>query len=295
MSVDRILDIETVEGEMSLIIDYEPGKTVAVNLLQGAMNLIESLDGLDRVLLSSVDTTLEPVSIINDVQKSSLKLLLARALKNIPDHELTDLQWKKWIGRLLVNGKYRILKKVEEGKADAPQIQKELANMSKEYADAPNGIIGYEVPSVSDVMDAVDKIEVARSTLSHERVIIQTELGDISLPETMQPETKVEDIETLTIKRNTGEEFFKIKQVDMLGSSQWTVLRNNRSVKVDMLHLSWLEKYHNREVDLKPGDSLLCKYEESVSYDQNQNEVDRKLAVIEVLDVVHPPEQKKLI
>ena len=98
--MDRELKTESVEGEIALIIDYVAGESLAVDVLQGAMQLIQSLDKLDRVLLSSVDTNLEPVSILNDVQHSSLKMMLARGLRRIPDDPVKSLDWKKWVGRL---------------------------------------------------------------------------------------------------------------------------------------------------------------------------------------------------
>lgn len=75
--MDRQLDQEPVEGEIGLVIDYTPGQSRALDVLSGAMALISSLDALDSALLSSISTELEPVSILNDVQHSSMKMLLA--------------------------------------------------------------------------------------------------------------------------------------------------------------------------------------------------------------------------
>lgn len=59
--MDRLLDAQLVEGEIGLVIDYVPGQSVAVDVLAAAMQMIESLDKLDAALLSSIDTSLEPV------------------------------------------------------------------------------------------------------------------------------------------------------------------------------------------------------------------------------------------
>jgi hypothetical protein len=90
-------------------------------------------------------------------------------------------------------------------------------------------------------------------------------------------------------------DLFKVKVPDYLGHSQWTVLRNGRQVRIDMLHQRWLDDYHARKVALLPGDSLECKYEETVKYDGNHNEVERRLAVVEVLRVISPPVQRPLL
>jgi len=94
--------------------------------------------------------------------------------------------------------------------------------------------------------------------------------------------------------RNTGTEYFKIKSPDMLGSAQWTIQRNKRSVKVSVLHQDWLDAYQQRKFALLPGDSLKCRFEERVLYDQNGTEIERRLAIIEVLAVISPPTQQPL-
>lgn len=289
--MERLLEEQIVEGEIGLVIDYTPGKTLAVQVLQAAMGMIQALDRLDAALLSSVDTSLEPVSVLNDIQHSSLKMLLRRALRNTPDELLGNLDWKKWVGGLLVKGKYKLLQKLD---ADAPDVQKTLVQLEEDYKSAPPGLFGYKMPIVSDVMDALDNVARARAALPGQLVQIQTELGDIYIPET---ELRPGDLEVLPADQhvtNSGIEFFKVKYPDMLGSAQWTVLRNNRSIRIDMLHAGWLDAYHRREHQIQPGDSLKCKFQEVIGYDKNGNEVERKLAIIEVLAVISPPVQQPL-
>lgn len=290
--MERTLESQIVEGEVALIIDYLPGKSVAVDVLQGAMRLIEAIDRLDGVLLSSVDTSLEPVSILNDVQHSSLKMMLARALRGVPDEHLGCLEWKKWAGNLLVKGKYKLLQHLD---ADAPEVRRMLIDLEPEYSNIPQGLIGYTPPAVADVQAALEGVSKARASLPGQTVTIQTELGDIDLPDVAGTEETIEQVEAQTSVTNSGVEFFKIKSVDMLGKSQWTVLRNQRLVKVDMLHQGWLDAYQQRKFALLPGDSLECRFEETISYDVNHNEVERNLAIIEVIRVVPPPTQHNLI
>lgn len=290
--MERILESQTVEGEIGLVIDYVPGKSLAVDVLQAAMGMIHALDKLDSALLSSVDTALEPVSVLNDVQHSSLKMLLTRALRNTPDELLGNLDWKKWVGGLLVKGKYKLLQKLD---ADAPEIQQTLLELEADYKAAPTNLIGYRPPTVSDVRDALDGVSKARAALPGQKVTVQTEMGDILIPEVIEALPMFQPIEVAETMTNRGIEFFKIKSPDMLGTAQWVVLRNNRSTRVDMLHQGWLDAYHRREHNLQPGDSLKCSFEEHVSYDHSGNELERKLSIIEVLDVISPPVQNSLL
>ncbi len=124
------LIIDTIEGEVGLVIDYEPGKSEALTVLQSAMRLIQGLDALDHALLSSINTSLEPVSILNDVQHSSLKMLLKRVLKAVPDDALGSLEWRAWVGGILVKGKHKLLAKL-----DSPneEIQSTLNELKQDY------------------------------------------------------------------------------------------------------------------------------------------------------------------
>lgn len=291
-SMDRQLDSESVEGEIALVISYQPGKSEALGVLAGAMRLIESLDKLDRCLLSSVDSNLEPVSILNDVQHSSLKVLLARALRKLPDEHIATLDWKKWLGALLVKGKHKLLQKID---ADAPEVRRVLSELEEDYKAAPGGLIGYTPPTVADVQDALDEVSKARASLPGQRVTVQTEFGDIELAEVFSLETTPPQDGPQQTLTNQGIEFFKVKAPDMLGAAQWQVLRNGRNMRVDMLHQQWVDAYHSRKFSILPGDSLKCRFEESVTYDASGNELARTLAVIEVLEIISPPVQQKLI
>ena len=288
--MDRTLAQDAVEGEIALVIEYLPGQSRALDVLGGAMALISSLDALDAVLLSSISTELEPVSILNDVQHSSLKILLARVLKALPDDHLGSLEWKKWIGGLLVKGKHALLQKLD---ADAPVIEAELRKLESDYRAAPS-LIGYDVPKVKSIQVALRGVSRARASLGTQQVIVQTELGDIILGGEPGDEPDIASGEVVTVLTNRGREFLKVRYPDMLGHAQWTVMRNGRMTRVELLHKGWLDLYHGRAFTILPGDSLDCSFEESIGYDVQQNEVERKLTITEVHGVVSPPTQARL-
>jgi hypothetical protein len=289
---DKIfLPSEIVEGEIGLKIDYTPGQTPAVELLSGAMRLVEALDRLDRALLSSVDTSLEPVSVLNDVQRSSLKLLLARALRSVPDDALRNMEWKKWIGDLLIKGKYRLLGSLD---ADTPTIAQELQALSADYENAPGVLVPYRAPKLQDVIEALDRVQDVCAVISCP-VTVQTELGDVELKAFSIPMQQPGSGVIESSITNQGEEIFKVKSPDMLGEAQWTVLRNNRNTRVNMLHRGFVEKYHRREFAILPGDALRCRFEETVNYDAAGQEISRDISIVEVKSIITPPVQGNLV
>lgn len=140
---ERWLQTEVIDGEVGIVIDYEPGSTGAIELLPGAAAMVDALNRLDRVLLSSIDSALEPVSVVNDNQHSSLRLVLARVLKQVPDESIRTLEWREWIGSLLVAGKHSLLGKLE---ADTPEIERAIADLAPQYEKAPSQLAGYRPP-----------------------------------------------------------------------------------------------------------------------------------------------------
>jgi len=288
--MDTLLDLHIVEGEIALTVDYAAGKASAIAVLSGATQMIAALDALDRALLSSVDTELEPVSILNDVQHSSLKILLARALRRVPDESLASGDWKKWAGSLLVKGKHLLLSRLD---ADAAAIAGAVDAMKDDYAKAP-GLVGYHPPTVAQASAALDGVRAARQQLAGSTVTVQSDLGAIVLPE-VQVQAPPEPAPVEERVTNRGREWLKVRYPDMLGTAQWTVQRAGRSTRVTILHNEWLAAYHRREVQLLPGDALDCDYEESIDYDAEQNELSRTLAIIQVHGIKSPPRQHRLI
>lgn len=285
---ERWLAPETIEGEIAIVVDYQPGATPAIELLQGTASLVEALDRLDRVLLSSVDSSLEPVSVVNDIQHSSLKLLLARVLRSVPDESIRSLEWKEWIGSLLVHGKYRLLKSID---ADGPALADALEELAPHFAAIPDQLAGYRPPTVPAVRAALDGVIAARRTLGANGVVVQTELGDVDLPVPVLDEV-VEALPAVETLRNSGVELFKLKQPDYLGDAQWSVIRGGRVVRARIAHREWMQQWRRREFELGPGDSLRARFEESVSYDAQGNEVNRELTLVEVLGVEYAPRQR---
>lgn len=288
MAAERWLDSEIVEGEIALVIEYQPGATGAIELLQGTAAVVDSLDRLDRVLLSSVDTALEPVSVVNDIRHGSLKLLLARVLRGVPDESIRTLEWREWIGTLLVQAKHRLLQRLD---ADGPELSRSLSELERYYSKAPRQLAGYRPPTVAATRAALDGVIQARRSLGSHSVVVQTELGDVPLlaPPLAEPAAVGEAAESIT---NSGTELFKVKQPDYLGDAQWSLLRGGRVVRARIAHQQWVERWRAREFELGPGDSLRARFEERIDYDGAGNEIDRQLTLIEVLAVEYAPRQQ---
>ncbi len=253
------------------------------------MQIIESLDALDNLFLSKINTNLEPVSILNDIQHSSLKILLARALKNIPDDSVKNLEWKKWVGNLLVKGKHKLLTYLN---AEDEEIEKQLKSLSQDYANAPNSIVGYNPPTLEQTKPILNNIKIARATLPYSSVSIETENGIINIPFV---DVKIEAPELQqNIFISSGMALFKLKIIDALGDSKWKVIFNDKIEPIKIIDEQWLNEYRNRLINILPQDSLDAEYTQIITYNEKQEILEKTITITKIHKVVMPPKNINL-
>jgi len=71
--------------------------------------LLEAFHQLDVALVKSVDSKIEPMVLLEDIETGSLKAWLSYVLKAVDDQALKELDWKPLIGQYLVKAKYVVV------------------------------------------------------------------------------------------------------------------------------------------------------------------------------------------
>jgi hypothetical protein len=97
----------------------------------------------------------------------------------------------------------------------------------------------------------------------------------------------IEDLLTTRTERNRTTLTLLIKKPDLLGASMWEVLRHGdkaRPAKIE--DERWLERFRNREIDLRPGDAILAKVEVVTRFGENDAILDVKYNVFHVEAVI---------
>ncbi len=272
----RELPIEEVEGEIAIIIDYKVGESEAISVLNGAMSIIEALDEIDKSLLSSVNTSLNPVSILNDIQHSSLKILLKRALKNIPDEEIENLEYRKWIGRLLVRGKHKLLQIIEY---EDDEIENALKSLAPEYDRQPNQTTGYDLPDSKVVKRSLNKMRKACASLNDCEVTIQSEDGDIKIPKI---DYKEEFDSDMIINQSKQENFLLvIETIAFEKTAGWRFSDGDSSFNASLEDEAFLTRIEQGE-PFKRGDRL--KVNMIVEQTQKEKNIITKRKIVKVLE-----------
>ncbi len=238
----RELPVESVEGEISLTIHYTSGESEALSILSNTMKLIASLDGLDHCLLTGVASGLEPVSILNDIQHSSLKIMLARAIKKVPDNAINNLDWKVAVGNLLVKGKHLLLQKLNSSDTE---LQETIITLEQDYKKIPQADLHeYPRPTVEDIRNKLNKVKTTRANFGNSKVSIQTELGDFDLPYLLDSNA----IEETVISENTLKDVsLFIESPNFKEGNKWRFNDGEHSFNAIISDVIFIDKINNGE------------------------------------------------
>ena len=90
-------------------------------VFRSTYELIETCQFIDNSLVNVVDSNIEPILLLEDVESGSIKVWLKSLLKAIPDDSLYNIDWKPIIGQYLVRAKYYIIHFLE-GKTQITNI-----------------------------------------------------------------------------------------------------------------------------------------------------------------------------
>jgi hypothetical protein len=84
-------------------------------------------------------------------------------------------------------------------------------------------------------------------------------------------------------------ETLKIKTMDLLSdNTYWKLIRENKTIDVKIIDLTWLEKYHDRQFIIQPNDYL--KLQLKIIYTTNQNFDKPRITyeAIKVFEIIPP-------
>ena len=93
-------------ADFCIEIDFEKGSESPTRIFRAMTELIDALQSVDKVLVSSIDVQIEPVLLLEDVESGSLRAWFRDHLENIPDDVLESADWKRAVGLYLKKAKY---------------------------------------------------------------------------------------------------------------------------------------------------------------------------------------------
>jgi hypothetical protein len=257
-----------------------------------AADIIQAFEELDSVLITTVDSKISTSLILEDVEKSSLKIFLRNLLKASDDQALKELDWKPQVGKYLVRGKYLALEWLDRKiDADQPAQIEDLTSRIRQLAVETDvrHLPDYPPLNAARLAQPLDAIQRTKAKFREgEKLVItldkrdyQVDLKERWLPSEHLPETPIE--QELT---NVADMVLIIRKPDFLAKSQWSFRHGKSNLSASMDVPEWLHEFHLGKHPLKPGDALRVRVRFDYRYDANGDLAEQKTTVIKVYGVI---------
>ncbi|MCX8501518.1 MAG: hypothetical protein ORO03_07480 [Alphaproteobacteria bacterium] len=276
------------EADFGFEIKFVKGEGSPSRVFLATHEFIKFCENLDSDLLKSIDSSIQTVLTLEDIEAGSIKTWLKNRLLSVDDSGIKELDWKKIVGKFLLTAKYLIIRwcEKEEEKKSIQVIQEELDELFKKtgvrYLD------DYSKSKPEMIITAVKNLQSMKNQLlkDDEAKIVSSE-GEIRF--NMNYIIPVEKIEDLIVSRTitqTVNLILPIKKPDYLAQTRWQMRHGKQNISAKIDDTDWLQRFHAREFDLRPGDALECVVEIANSYDLENELVDEKFRILKVKSIL---------
>lgn len=264
--------------DFCITIDFDKKSENPTRIFQAMTDLINAFQSFDKDLIKGIDTHLEPVLLLENVESGSIKTWLSSILKGVPDEALKSGDVKKILGHYLVKCKYILINKLDGVTeiTDANFINDIRFELYEEAKKTDIKSFPYYEPiPIPKLIDNIDKINKSFTSLSpNDKVFFEGCDNDKPVTFNMALNFTPDSIEDMLTKETLSDNstmILKVKKPDYLGSSMWDFKYNGRTVQAKILDDEWLLKFQKRKVDIRPGDSVRAKVRTIVKYGHDNN------------------------
>lgn len=279
-------------SDFAIAIDFVKGSGSPSRVFRAMSDLIDALQTVDRSLIRSIDTKIEPILLLEDVETGSVKAWLRQIIESVDDEGLKKGDWKMVVGNYLLKSKYLIVqfldKKVDiKSPQEIGELEKALLKAAEE-TDVKR-FPAYEPPSREKLVNDIVKINEALEPLNDDdRAEFISSLGNanFNLSLHIAPET-IEDLITSEMIQSVSEMILKVKKPDFLGESQWEFRHDNRNIPARILDEKWLADFQGGLVPVQPGDAIRAEVLTEVRYGFDREVVSTHYSIIKVIQVIH--------
>jgi hypothetical protein len=280
---------EPPKADFAFEINFQRGAGPASRVFSATYEFIKACERLDAELIQSIDSNIETVLVLEDIEAGSIKTWLRSLLTATEDEALKQLDWKPLVGKYLVRAKYAVIRWIDEDSAprSLPALRREIQQIAAE-TDVRH-MADYSAPSPGALVSAVRDFQAVKDTLvPGDRAKFITEDSEIEM--NLSIRFSIEDIESLavanTLSSPATEMILAVKKPDYLGESKWELRHGKRTVSAKIEDTDWLQRFQNREGDVRPGDALRCVVEVELLYGFDNELIAERYTVKKVTDVL---------
>lgn len=285
--------------DFGIYIDFNKDEESPSNALKVLSELISTFEEVDEELIAGIGEKIKPIILLEDLEAGSIKAWLKNKIESVDDDGLKEMDWKKIVGSYLVKGKYAIIKFLED-KTEITDIrevgllQEELNVLAKEVKISELPV--YTPASAQKILVSASKISTSLKGLkagNKATFIMEEERAEFNMEFDITPES-MEDLLTKESLQSKSVMILKVKKPDYLGDSMWEMRHNRKPMEVKITDEQWLEKFKNREVVIKPGDSLKAEVITTVNYDFDNEVLVIKYEIPSIIEIIKPERNEQL-
>lgn len=282
------------DADFSFRIVFEKGQGDPRRIFDAASELIDGFEHLDEAIAGSVDASIRPLMILEDIEAGSIRVWLSSFLKSIDDQGLRDGELKKAIGPALVEAKYAVIgfldKNQETAASGAIELRETLRGLAAKSDVRQLG----DYPPINEpkLLAALDSFQDAKRLLGPKDKLMLESPGrkayEVDLTKTWDPSETIQIEQTAaTEKHSEGEIILTIRKPDMTGKSKWQFTRGKFPVFAKITHEDWLQKFHARKVEgFYSGDAMRCRVKFTYVFDDKGRMVEEQIEIVEVLEII---------
>ncbi len=280
------------ESVFALKVDFNPETTNPAKMFLALSGLSNALQATDQTLIQSLNLRIEPILLIEDIEKGSLLVWIRNFLQSIDDDSIKDLNLKKLIGSYLVKGKYIVINFINNrdsisSRDEIIELQAELIQEAEQTGIS--GLSIYNPVNQRDILANINQIKNALSELDPQDKVYYYLSPSQSIPFnkafSISPES-IEDLATDQILNGKVPMILKVKRPDYLGESKWEFRHERKKIEAKITDLEWLQLFRSRKIDLRPGDALRVEVEIETRYDLNGEVISIQHTIFNVVEVI---------
>lgn len=278
------------DADFAIYIDFKRGTGNPQRVFQAADSMIRALQKLDRALCAAVDTGIEPVMLLEEIETGSIKIWLANQFNKIEDSALKELDWRPLVGKYLVRAKYAFIKWSNKDGEDGSllALSKEIRQIGVE-TDIRH-IPDYAPPSMQELADSARKVDEAKSFLHDGDHMVYLPRDDAPINFNLSVKWAPNELAELVTRETT--KFGKrpmtpiVKRPDYLGNAKWDLRHGKKVISAKIEDEKWLKSFQSRKVDVRPGDALRCKATIEHHYGYDYELISEEYTITEVDEVL---------
>jgi len=272
---------------------YSQNSEGPARLFRSFESILTAFEIQNTEVIKALDPFLEIHFYIERIQESSIIVWL---LKKIMTPDYDELLVKPEIG-----GDVSAYLKLEQesfiesiagsqtsriGNRVLDQIEENAIEIAKSTGVAKSA--NYAPPNKLKVAESIDIFaRASQILLPDELYVFPTGSGTTGIgPFRSEIDVKQLRIEMTKREVSTKEKrVMMVKIADLLGKSKWRFKYLEKTIEARISDSVWLDKFHNKQDIVTPGDSLEAEVEQIDYFDKHNKLIDSEITILEVYDV----------